>query len=84
MLQQPWKVVTGLLEKVYGCLRKTQERLNRVFEVCTCARQSNKRRLFGLLFLLCAHLIVPLENVLTLGRATKEDFSVFFFCFALT
>ena len=43
-----------------------------------------KRRLFGLLFLLCAHLIVPLENVLALGRATKEDFSVFFFCFALT
>ena len=35
MLQQPWKVVTGLLEKVYGCLRKTQERLNRVFEVCS-------------------------------------------------
>ena len=34
--------------------------------------------------LLFARLIVPLENVLPLGKAKNEDFSAFFFCFALT
>ena len=34
--------------------------------------------------LLFARLIVPLDKILAFGKAKNEDFSAFFFCFALT